>query len=80
MTKLSGTSQTAIAITFLVMNLSALLRQFLAFFYIYLRINAIFVIFESRRLIKIIIDSNHILIADESNSIDLLTTELNAIY
>jgi len=80
MTKLSGTSQTAIAITFLVMNLSALLRQFLAFFYIYLRINAIFVIFESRRLIKITIDSNHILIADESNSIDLLTTELNAIY
>jgi hypothetical protein len=80
MTKLSETSQTAIAITFLVMNLSALLRQFLAFFCIYLRIDAVFVIFESRRLIKVIVDSNRILIADESNSIDLLTIEFNAIY
>jgi transposase, IS5 family len=64
MTKLSETSQTAIAITFLVMNISTLLRQFFAFFCIYLRINTVFVIFESRRLIKIIIDSNRILIAD----------------
>jgi transposase, IS5 family len=46
MTKLSETSKTAIAITFLVMNLSTLLRQFFAFFCIYLRINASFLIFE----------------------------------
>ncbi len=46
MTKLSETSQTAIAITFLVMNLSTLLRQFFAFFCVYSRINAVFVIFE----------------------------------
>jgi transposase, IS5 family len=46
MTKLSETSQTAIAITFLVMNLSTLLRQFFAFFCISLRINAVSVIFE----------------------------------
>ncbi len=46
MTKLSETSQTAIAITFLVMNLSTLLRQFFAFFWISLRIDAVFVIFE----------------------------------
>jgi transposase, IS5 family len=46
MTKLSETSQTAIAIIFLVMNLSTLLRQFCAFFCIYLRINTFFVIFE----------------------------------
>jgi transposase, IS5 family len=46
MTKLSGTSQTAISITFLVMNLSTLLRQLFAFFCISLRINAFFVIFE----------------------------------
>jgi hypothetical protein len=46
MTKLSETSKTAIAITFLVMNLSTLLRQFFAFFWISLRINAVFVIFE----------------------------------
>jgi transposase, IS5 family len=46
MTKLSKTSQTAIAITFLVMNLSTLLRQFFAFFWISLRIDAFFVIFE----------------------------------
>lgn len=46
MTKLSETSQTAIAITFLVMNLSTLLRQFFAFFCVSLRINAFFVIFE----------------------------------
>ena len=39
MTKLSETSQTAIAIIFLVMNLSTLLRQFFAFFCIYLRID-----------------------------------------
>jgi transposase, IS5 family len=67
MTKLAVTSQTAIAITFLVMNLSTLLRQFLAFFYIYLKINAFFMIFEFRRLIKIILESNRILIADEFN-------------
>lgn len=46
MTKLSETSKTAIAITFLVMNLSTLLRQFFAFFCISLRINAVFVICE----------------------------------
>ena len=46
MTKLSETSQTAIAITFLVMNLSTLLRQFFAFFWISLRSDACFVIFE----------------------------------
>ena len=46
MTKLSETSQTAIAITFLVMNLSTLLRQFFACFYIFLRMKAFFVIFE----------------------------------
>jgi transposase, IS5 family len=40
MTKLAETSQTAIAITFLAMNLSTLLRQFFAFFCISLRINA----------------------------------------
>ena len=34
MTKLSGTSETAISISFLAMNLSALLRQFFVFFYI----------------------------------------------
>ena len=39
MTKLSETSQTAIAIIFLVMNLSTLLRQLFAFFCIYLRID-----------------------------------------
>jgi transposase, IS5 family len=39
MTKLSETSQTAIAIIFLVMNLSTLLRQFFAFFCIYLQID-----------------------------------------
>ena len=39
MTKLSETSQTAIAIIFLVMNLSTLLRQLFAFFFIYLRID-----------------------------------------
>jgi transposase, IS5 family len=33
MTKLANTSETAIAISFLVMNLSALLRQFFVFFY-----------------------------------------------
>jgi Transposase DDE domain/Transposase domain (DUF772) len=38
MTKLFETSKTAIAITFLVMNLSALLRQFFAFFWISLDI------------------------------------------
>jgi transposase, IS5 family len=48
MTKLSETSKTAIAITFLVMNLSTLLRQFFAFFYISLRMNAFLVIFEFR--------------------------------
>ena len=46
MTKLSETSKTAIAITFLVMNLSTLLRQFFAFFWISLRIDAVFVRFE----------------------------------
>jgi transposase, IS5 family len=46
MTKLSDTSKTAIAITFLVMNLSTLLRHFFAFFCIYLRIKAVSVIFE----------------------------------
>ena len=46
MTKLSETSQTAIAITFLVMNLSTLLRQYFAFFCIYLRIKNFSVIFE----------------------------------
>jgi transposase, IS5 family len=45
MTKLSKTSQTAIAITFLVMNLSRLLRQFFAFFCGSLKINIFFVIF-----------------------------------
>ena len=48
MTKLAKTSQTAIAITFLVMNLSTLLRQFSAFFCTSLRINAFFVILEIR--------------------------------
>jgi transposase, IS5 family len=48
MTKLSETSKAAIAITFLVMNLSTLLRQFFAFFWISLRINACFVVFECR--------------------------------
>ena len=46
MTKLAETSQTSIAITFLVMNLSTLLRQFFAFFCICLRIKAFSVIFE----------------------------------
>lgn len=46
MTKLSDTSQTAIAITFLVMNLSTLLRQLSAFFCTFLRIHTDFVIFE----------------------------------
>ena len=36
MAKLSHTSETAIAITFLVMNLTALLRQFLALFWLFL--------------------------------------------
>jgi transposase, IS5 family len=67
MTKLSETSQTAIAITFLVMNLSALLRQFFAFFCGFLKINAFLVTLELRRLIKIIIESNRTLIADEFN-------------
>jgi hypothetical protein len=66
MTKLAETSKTAIAITFLVMNLSTLLRQFFAFFCIFLRINTFFVILEFGRLVKIIIDSNRILIADRS--------------
>jgi transposase, IS5 family len=46
MTKLSETSKTAIVITFLVMNLSTLLRQFFVFFYISLIMNAFLVIFE----------------------------------
>ena len=46
MTKLSETSQTAIVITFLVMNLSTLLRQFFAFFCVYLRIITFFIILE----------------------------------
>jgi transposase, IS5 family len=64
MTKLSDTSRTAIGLTFLVMNLSTLLRQLFAFFYISLRINAVVVIFEFGLLVEIIIDSNRILIAD----------------
>jgi transposase, IS5 family len=48
MTKLSETSKTAIAITFLVMNLSTLLRQFFAFFWMSLRINACFVVLECK--------------------------------
>jgi transposase, IS5 family len=67
MTKLSETSQTAIAIAFLVMNLSTLLRQFFAFFYMFLKIPAFLVTLEFRRLIKIMIESNRILIADEFN-------------
>ena len=70
MTKLSETSKTAIAITFLVMNLSTLLRQFFAFFCIFLRMNAFFVIFEVRSLIKIRLDSNQILIVDGFNLTD----------
>jgi hypothetical protein len=35
MTKLPDTSETAIAITFLVINLSALLRQVLRFFFVF---------------------------------------------
>jgi len=38
MTKLANTSETAIAISFLVMNLSALLRQFFVFFYIHFKL------------------------------------------
>jgi transposase, IS5 family len=37
MTKLANTSETAIAISFFVMNLSALLRQFFVFFYVYFK-------------------------------------------
>jgi len=37
MTKLANTSETAIAISFLAMNLSALLRQFFVFFYMYFK-------------------------------------------
>jgi transposase, IS5 family len=37
MTKLANTSETAIAISFLVMNLSALLRQFFVVFYMYFK-------------------------------------------
>jgi hypothetical protein len=47
MTKLSNTSETAIAITFLVMNLSALLRRIImTFFWIYFRKNIVFPIFK----------------------------------
>ena len=38
MTKLANTSETAIAISFLVMNLSALLRQFFVFFHIHFKL------------------------------------------
>ena len=37
MTKLANTSETAIAISFLVMNLSALLRQFFVYFYVHFK-------------------------------------------
>lgn len=46
MTKLSETSKTAIAITFLMMNFLTLLRQFFAFFCIYLRISTFFIMVE----------------------------------
>jgi hypothetical protein len=45
MAKLSNTSQTAIAITFLVMNLSALLRQAFWLFSVYFRTNNFFQVF-----------------------------------
>ena len=80
MTKLSETSKTAIAITFLVMNLSTLLRQFFAFFCIYLKMKAFFVIFEFGSLIKIMVDFARLLIADRFNLIVNRSIELNAIY
>jgi hypothetical protein len=47
MTKLSNTSETAIAITFLVMNLSALLRRIImTFFWLYFRKYYVFPIFN----------------------------------
>lgn len=47
MTKLANTSETAIAISFLVMNLSALLRQFFIFFYVYFKSQHLSAIFRS---------------------------------
>jgi transposase, IS5 family len=47
MTKLANTSETAIAISFLVMNLSALLRQFFIFFYVYFKSQHLSAIFTS---------------------------------
>lgn len=46
MTKLANTSETAIAISFLVMNLSALLRQFFVFFVYALNLNISYPIFR----------------------------------
>jgi transposase, IS5 family len=55
MTKLSNTSETAIAITFLVMNLGALLRRIImTFFCIYFRKYCIYPIFRFGRLENII--------------------------
>lgn len=47
MTKLANTSETAIAISFLVMNLSALLRQFFVCFYVYFKSQYLSAIFTS---------------------------------
>jgi transposase, IS5 family len=47
MTKLTNTSETAIAISFLVMNLSTLLRQFFIFFYVYFKSQHLSAIFTS---------------------------------
>jgi hypothetical protein len=53
MTKLPNTSETAIAITFLVVNLSALLRQVLCrIFYVYFRDSPIFSYFSSLMINK----------------------------
>jgi transposase, IS5 family len=45
MTKLSNTSETAIAITFLVMNLSALLRRIIMTFFVSILGNTVFFLF-----------------------------------
>jgi hypothetical protein len=46
MTKLADTSKTAIAISFLAMNLSTLLRQFFGFFYVCFKIKTFLPIFS----------------------------------
>jgi hypothetical protein len=60
MAKLSNTSETAIAITFLVMNLSTLLRQVFGFFWANFKKEQIFSCFLTFRLRKVILFSDRL--------------------